>query len=79
VSLLRTSAVFVGPIDYASQQECSGGGRNSGAAAGLNLRGMCEGEILHVTYTERGERIRIISARQAARHEQDDHDRENAR
>ena len=34
---------------------------------------MCEGVILHVTYTERGERIRIISARRAERHEQDDY------
>jgi putative transcriptional regulator len=32
---------------------------------------MCDGVILHVTYTERGERIRIISARRAERHEQD--------
>jgi uncharacterized protein len=34
----------------------------------INLLGMCEGVILHVTYTERGERIRIISARRAKRH-----------
>jgi uncharacterized protein len=40
---------------------------------------MCEGVILHVTYTERGEPIRIISARRATRHEQDDYHRENAR
>ncbi len=26
----------------------------------FNLLGICEGVILHVTYTERGERIRII-------------------
>jgi uncharacterized protein len=45
----------------------------------VNLLGMCEGVILHVTYTERGDRIRIISARRAARHEQDDYYRENAR
>jgi len=35
--------------------------------------------ILHVTYTERGEHIWIISARRATRHEQDDYYRENAR
>jgi len=29
----------------------------------INLLGMCEGVILHVTYTERGEHIRIISGR----------------
>jgi uncharacterized protein len=45
----------------------------------INLLGMCEGVILHVTYTERSERIRIISARRAERHEQDDYYRENAR
>ena len=45
----------------------------------INLLGMCEGVILHATYTERGELIRIISARRAERHEQDDYYRENAR
>jgi uncharacterized DUF497 family protein len=48
----------------------------------LNIRagsGVCEGVILHVIYTKRGERIRIISARRAERHEQDDYYRENAR
>jgi hypothetical protein len=43
-----------------------------------SLLGMCEGVILHVTYTERGERIRIISARRAERHEQDNYYRQNA-
>jgi uncharacterized protein len=43
----------------------------------INLLGMCEGVILHVTYTERGERTRIISGRRATRHEQD-HYRETA-
>jgi len=37
----------------------------------VNLLGMCEGTVLHVTCTERGERRRIISARRATRHEQD--------
>jgi uncharacterized DUF497 family protein len=45
----------------------------------INLLGMCNGVILHVTYTERGEHIRIISARRAQRHEQDHYYRENAR
>jgi len=44
----------------------------------INLIGMCDGVLLHVTYTERGDRIRIISARQAERHEQDHYYRENA-
>jgi uncharacterized DUF497 family protein len=34
------------------------------------LYGMVDGEIVAVVYTERGERIRIISARKAETHEQ---------
>ena len=45
----------------------------------INLLGMCAGMILHATYTERGDRIRIISARRAERDEQDDYYRENSR
>lgn len=44
----------------------------------FNVLGMCGGVILHVTYTERGDRIRIISTRRAEKHEQDDYFRENA-
>lgn len=44
----------------------------------INLLGMCDGSLLHVTYTERGERIRIISARRAERHEQDYYYRQNS-
>ena len=44
----------------------------------INLIGMCNGIILHVTYTERGERIRLISARKAKRYERDDYYRKNA-
>ena len=44
----------------------------------VNLLGMCDGVILHVTYTERGDRLRIISARRAERHEQDNYYRENS-
>ena len=44
----------------------------------VNLIGMGEGTLLHITYTERGEHIRIISARQAEKHEQDDYYRENS-
>jgi uncharacterized protein len=41
--------------------------------------GMAEGEvILFVAYTERQDRIRIISARRATQHEQDDYFKENA-
>jgi len=44
----------------------------------INLIGMCDAVLLHVTYTECNERIRIISARRAERHEQDDYYRENS-
>jgi uncharacterized DUF497 family protein len=44
----------------------------------MNALGMCDGVILHVTYTERDERIRIISARRAKRHEQNNYYRENS-
>ncbi len=44
----------------------------------VNLLGMSDNVILHVTYTERGERIRIISARRAKKHEQENYYRENS-
>jgi len=44
----------------------------------INLLGMCDGVVLHVTYKEQGECIRIISARRAERHEQDHYYRENS-
>jgi uncharacterized protein len=43
------------------------------------LLGMSGGQILSVVYTERGERIRIISARRATKHEKDNYYCENAR
>lgn len=43
-----------------------------------NLLGVCDAVILRLTYTERGERIRIISARRAERHEQAIYYRQNA-
>jgi uncharacterized DUF497 family protein len=44
----------------------------------INLLCRCEGVILHITYTERGKNLRIISARRAEKHEQDRYYRENA-
>jgi uncharacterized DUF497 family protein len=41
------------------------------------LIGLAEGALLTVVYTERPARIRIISVRQATRHEQDDYFVEN--
>ena len=44
----------------------------------MYILAMCSGIVIHVTYSERGTRIRIISARQAEKHEQDDYYRENS-
>jgi uncharacterized protein len=44
----------------------------------INALGMRRGVLLHVTYTQRDDRIRIISARRATKHEQDYYYRENA-
>jgi len=42
------------------------------------LVGMSQGQLLAVVYTEREDRIRIISARKATKREQDDYYRQNA-
>jgi uncharacterized protein len=44
----------------------------------FGLLGLYRGRVLYVAYTERGENIRIISARRAERHEQDRYYRQNA-
>jgi len=54
---------------------------DAGAAYGEErgiLLGMSVGQILSVVYTERGEHLRIISARRATKHEKDNYYRENA-
>jgi uncharacterized DUF497 family protein len=44
----------------------------------INLVGMCDGVLIDVTYTGRGERLQLISARRAEGHEQDDYYSENS-
>ena len=44
----------------------------------INLLGMCDGVLLHVTYTERANRTRLISARKAEKHEHEYYYSENA-
>ncbi|MEH2359377.1 BrnT family toxin [Nostoc sp.] len=44
----------------------------------ISLIALYNGVIHHVTYTERGERIRLISARRATKYERDDYYRQNA-
>jgi uncharacterized DUF497 family protein len=43
------------------------------------LIGMCEGQVLTVAYTERGDRTRIISARRATKDEQAYYHSQNSR
>lgn len=43
------------------------------------LLGASDGRILTVVYTERSERVRIISARRATKHEEDLYYRQNGR
>ena len=58
-------------VEWIDDREDYGEGR-------LNVIGFCEGVLLYVTYTERGDRLRLISARRAEKHEQDRYYRENA-
>ncbi len=44
----------------------------------INRLGLWDGVILHVTYTQREEKIRLISARRAAQHERDYYYSQNA-
>ena len=44
----------------------------------FTLVGMVEGTLIFVVYTERGDRVRIITARRATRHEQNDYFQQNA-
>lgn len=44
----------------------------------LLITGMAEGALLTVVYTERGEVVRIISARRATKKEHDNYYRQNA-
>jgi uncharacterized DUF497 family protein len=43
----------------------------------FTLVGMVEGTLIFVAYTEREERVRIISARRATKYEQDDYFQQN--
>lgn len=43
----------------------------------FTMIGMVEGNLLFVAFTERQDRVRIITARQATKHEQDDYFEQN--
>ncbi len=73
ITFRQATEVFDDPIAFEQIDE-----REDYGEERINLIGMYDGIILHVTYTERGERIRLISARKAKKDEQDDYYRQKA-
>jgi len=73
VDFRHASKIFFDPyaIEWLDDRENYGEDR-------MNLLGMCDGLILHITYTERNGSIRIISARRATKDEQIHYFRENS-
>jgi uncharacterized DUF497 family protein len=74
VSFARARLVFADPfaIGLIDDREDYGEDR-------FIMVGMVEGTLIFVVYTERGDRVRIITARRATRHEQDDYFQQNGR
>jgi uncharacterized protein len=73
VSFTQAAAAFRDPfaVDWIDDREDYGEER-------VVLLGMIQGSILTIVYTERDNRIRLISARKADRYEQEIYYRENA-
>ena len=73
VSFARAALAFRDPfaVEWIDLREDYGEER-------IILLGMADGHVLSVVYTERAERIRIISARQATKNEQNLYYRQNA-
>ncbi len=72
VSFGRARLVFSDPFGIAEYDDRKDYDENR-----FTRTGIVEGTLLFVSYTERGERIRIISARRATKHEQDDYYQQN--
>lgn len=72
VTFERARFVFNDPFGVGECDDREDYGEERGA-----MVGMVEDTLLFVAYTERGNRIRIISARRATRHEQDDYYQQN--
>lgn len=72
VSFDSARVVFADPFGIAEYDD-----RNDYGESRFTRTGMVEGTLLFVAYTERGECIRIISARRATKHEQDDYYQQN--
>ena len=73
VTFEQAAAAFSDPfaVEWLDEREDYGEERSV-------LLGMTGGQLLYVAFTERGDNIRIISARRATRHEQDIYFRQNA-
>jgi uncharacterized DUF497 family protein len=73
VSFAQAAAAFRDPfaVEWIDSRQDYGEQR-------IILLGMTADDVLTVVYTERDERIRIISARKATRYEQETYFRENA-
>ena len=72
VSFDRARLVFSDPFGIAEYDD-----RDDYGECRFIRIAMVEGTLLFVSYTERGERIRIISARRATKHERDDYYQQN--
>jgi uncharacterized DUF497 family protein len=72
VSFSRARLIFADPFGVAEYDDRDDYGEDRFARVG-----MVEDTLLFVSYTERDERIRIISARRATKHEQDDYYQQN--
>jgi uncharacterized DUF497 family protein len=73
VDFETATLVFVDPFAVGRTDESAAYGEIR-----LLITGMADGALLTVVYTERGEVIRIISARRATKKEHDDYYRQNA-
>jgi len=73
VSFERARLVFADPFAFGRIDDRVDYGEDR-----FTLVGMVEGTLIFVVYTERGDRVRIITARRATRHEQNDYFQQNA-
>jgi uncharacterized DUF497 family protein len=72
VSFGRARLVFSDPFGIGAYDD-----RDDYSEDRFTRVGMVEGTLLFVSYTERDGRVRIISARRATKHEQDDYYQQN--
>ena len=74
VTFERARLVFADPFGIGEFDDRSIHGEDR-----FTIVGVVEGVLLFVAYAERDERVRIISARRATKHEQDDYFQQNRR